>query len=39
MNSQDIIKKMGITLNAMQEATADAISNGKDDVMVYLVCI
>ena len=34
MNSQDIIKKMGITLNVMQEATVDAITNGKDDVVV-----
>jgi len=34
MNIQDIIKKLGISLNAMQEASADAILNGKDDVIV-----
>lgn len=34
MNIQDMIKKLGITLNAMQEASADAIVNGKGDVVV-----
>lgn len=34
MNIQEMIKKLGITLNAMQEASADAIANGKGDVVI-----
>ncbi len=34
MNIQDMIKKLGITLNAMQNASADAIVNEKGDVVI-----
>ncbi len=34
MNIQDILKRLGVSLNAMQKASADVIVNGKDDVVV-----